>query len=146
VATPQYLLVTAAVALGLFTVGCGDGSDRDEDRVQIEALFEQMSSAYERGDARAACEVYSPESIDRAFITLDRCVQETEEVFERSSRAGEKPPRLEVADVSFADDRAKVELTGRTGEANLVETDGRWYLELVEEPPAELVPEDGEGG
>ncbi len=143
---PKPLLAAAAVALGMVSVGCGGGPDREEDRVEIDALFERISSAYASGDARVACEAYSPESIEKAFITLSSCIRETREVFERSREAGEKPPRLEVAEVSFADDRARVELAGRTGEANLVERDGRWYLELVEEPPEELVPDEGETG
>lgn len=140
------VLAVVAISLGVLVAACGNEPDRDQDRVQIEALFERISSAYASGDARAACEAYSPASLEKAFINLSRCIKETGEVFERSRQAGEEPPRLEVEEVTFADDRARVELTGRTGEANLVEQDGVWYLELVEEPPAELVPEDGEAG
>lgn len=143
---PSGVVSACLLAVALVFVSCGGGPDREEDRAQIEALFERVSSANVRQDARAACEAYSPESLEKAFISLSRCIRETERVFVRSKEAGVEPMRLEVAEVSFLDDRARVELTGRTGEANLVEREGRWYLELTEEPPEELVTQDGEEG
>lgn len=131
------------LVMGMMVAGCGSGPDREEDRAQIEALFERISSANVRQDARAYCEVFSPESLEKAFISLSRCIRETDDVFTRSRESGVAPTRLEVAEVTFVDDRARVELTGRTGEANLIEQDGRWYLELVEEPPSEFTTREG---
>ena len=118
------LLVLAGAALS----GCGDSeeADRPEDRASIEALVGNLNQASRTRDPALWCSIFSPSSVKDAFGSLARCQKETTAVLE----SGSAPEQVEISDVVFVDDTARVSFRGRAGDANLVLESGEWYFSL----------------
>ena len=129
------LLVLAVVGLSLYGCGGSEEEERAGDRAGIEALVGKLNAAIVARDAAGWCRVFSPSSIEGVFGSVARCRRETAQVIE----SGGSPQRLEVAEVAFADDSARVTFEGRAGDANLVLEDGEWYFSLDQ-----LVQPDGQ--
>lgn len=140
--------IVAFVVLALVAgcaYGCGGSAEdeRAEDRAGVEALVDRLNAAIVAKDPAGWCRVFSPSSIEGAFGSVARCRRETERVLE----SGGSPQRLEVADIAFVDDTARVTFEGRAGDANLVLENGKWYFSLDQlvQPDGQEAPEAGEG-
>ncbi|MFZ9669423.1 MAG: hypothetical protein ACO3CR_06180 [Solirubrobacterales bacterium] len=141
---PLARLSGAMLAGAIWLSGCGgdDGSPRQADRAEIEALVAEINTAVAERDAAAWCSVFTPASVAETFGSPARCRTETEKVIAGSDQSR----RLRITGVSFeGEDAARVRFSGTAGEANLTRVDGEWYLDLLQEVEVEPAPAGDEG-
>jgi hypothetical protein len=127
--------------VGAGLVGCGGSGDDDrpEDRAQIEALVAELNRAIETRDPQGWCTVFAPSSVEGTFGSVARCQQETAEVL----KSGGSPERLQIAEIAFVDDAARVAFEGRAGDANVVLEGGSWFFSLDQQVNPEGEPAEG---
>lgn len=130
-ATAVAFAVGALAAFAMPLLGCGSDDGFSGEEAEVAAVIERYKDAVADRDSATICEeLLAPESIPDG---IERCRRAWDEALSRPlSKESPKPERLEIEAIVIDDGRARVTYTSWPGYTNLVEQDGRWYVELVQ--------------